>query len=43
MNDFIRKCSYWLCAGIGFDISQRLLDHAIDVATERYQILAWLK
>jgi hypothetical protein len=37
------KALYWLCAGIGFDLSQRLLDHFVDMATDRYALLAWIK
>lgn len=29
--------------GIGLDVSQRLLDHAIDMATDRFALLEWLK
>ena len=43
MSDFLQKCAWWLCAGVGFDLSQRLLDHFVDVATDRYSFLAWLK
>lgn len=40
---FLQKCAWWLCAGVGFDISQRLLDHWVDIAADRYPLLAWLK
>lgn len=43
MIPFLQKCVWWLCAGAGLDITQRLLDHAIDLATDRYAILGWLK
>lgn len=41
--NFLSKCAWWLCAGIGFDISQRFLDHWIDLATDRFALLEWLK
>ena len=40
MPDFLQKCAWWLCAGVGFDPSQRLLDHFVDIATDRYSFLA---
>lgn len=43
MTDFLQKCVWWLCAGVGFDISQRLLDHCIDLLTDKYTVLEWLK
>lgn len=43
MKSFLQRCVLWLCAGVGFDISQRLLDHFIDLATDKYAVLAWLK
>ena len=43
MTTFLQRCVWWGCAGIGFDLSQRLLDHFIDLATERWTLLAWLK
>lgn len=43
MIEFAQRCVWWLCAGVGFDISQRLLDHLIDHLTDTYPILEWLK
>jgi hypothetical protein len=43
MANFLEKCAWRLCAGVGFDLSQRLLDHFVDIATDRYSFLAWLK
>lgn len=43
MTEFLQKCVWWVCAGVGFDVSQRLLDHVIDVATDKFTILGWLK
>lgn len=40
---FGRQIVLWTCAGIGFNIAQRLLDHFIDLAVDSYAILAWLK
>lgn len=43
MLEFLEKCAWWLCAGVGFDLSQRLLDHFVDIAADRYSVLAWLR
>lgn len=43
MLEFSKRCAYWLVAGVGFDLSQRFLDHWIDLLTDRYAIMAWLK
>lgn len=40
---YLQRCGYWLCAGVGFDLSQRLLDHFVDIAADRYWLLAWLR
>jgi len=37
-----QRALYWLCAGVGFDVSQRLLDHWIDLLVDRYPLLGWL-
>jgi len=33
----------WSCAGIGFNLTQRLMDHFIDGLVDQHAWLAWLK
>ena len=39
---FGQRALYWLCVGIGIDLSQRLLDHWIDALIDQYPVLGWL-
>lgn len=39
----IKRAFLWLCAGAGFEIQGRLLDHFLDRWTEGVAWLAWLQ
>lgn len=33
----------WVCAGAGFEVQGRLMDHALDVLVAHWAWLAWLQ
>jgi hypothetical protein len=43
MIGLLRTGFLCLCAGVGFNLSQRLLDHFLDALVEHETWLAWLR
>jgi hypothetical protein len=41
-KDYLRLSVIWSSAGIGFNISQRILDYLLDDAFKHVSWLAWL-